>query len=161
MAVWLNFFWHSFRDGSIRVSQFEASSWGSHTGNSPPKTSKELDQTWYFRCGQQSCTPRRIGESMPRCYKWHDVLVLKVLKTWPISNPMILMLKPLERKVETLFPYVIPYCETSPTQIDIWEFAPSHRCRFPDNFFTPLRPCEVCLVIWWFCWGKKPLDLEN
>ena len=53
---------------SGRVSQFRASSWGSHTGNSPRKTSKELDQTWYFRCGQQSCTPTRIRESMPRCY---------------------------------------------------------------------------------------------
>ena len=66
-----------------------------------------------------------------------------------------------ETKLETLVSYVIPYCETSPTQIDIWEFAPSHRCRFPDNFLLLWAPARCALVIWWFCWGKKPLDLEK
>ena len=73
--------------------------------------------------------------------------VLKVLNTWPISYLIFLILKPFETKLETLVSYVIPYCETSPTQIDVWEFAPSHRCRFPDNFLLLCAP-ERCA--WWF-----------
>ena len=53
----------------------------------------------------------------------------------------------------------------------LWDFTNSDwrlRTRIqpslqvPRQLLTPLRACwEVCLVIWWFCWGKKPLDLEK
>ena len=46
MAVWLKILdTHFGMVPSGRISQFRASSWGSHTGNSPRKTLKELDQT--------------------------------------------------------------------------------------------------------------------
>ena len=67
-----------------------------------------------------------------------SIRVYLILSSW-YKNP--------SKQLETLVSYVIPYCETSPTQIDIWEFAPSHRCRFPDNFLLLWAPARCA---WWF-----------
>ena len=76
---------------------------------------------------------------------WYDILILRVLKTWPISNPMFLMLKPLERKVETLFSYWIadlinlPYCEYS-------IHAPHGNPGFVQNLFMN-RHLLLCIFV--------------